>query len=156
MLFMLFNMYYFEDPIVFVWGNGSAQSYAAEVKYLTAGSWWDSASLYFMDTAYCLNPILMWLAIVGIIVSLMFIGRNYWRPTVILAAGCLTIFAFYTLNLYLNIVPINLPGMLENDPHSVMNVRYGSVMAPTIALFAAQFVFKAIHGQVHGAIRLSS
>ena len=142
LLFMLFNMYYFEnDPLIFTYGNGSAQSYAAQTKFFTAGKWWDSAMLYFMDTAYCVNPVLLWLAIVGIIMSLMFIGRNYWRPTIILAGGCITIFAFYTLNLYLNIVPINLPGMLENDPHSVMNVRYGSVMAAAIPLFAAQFVF---------------
>jgi hypothetical protein len=141
MLWMLFNHVYFEDPLVFTWGIGSAQSYAAQTKFVTAGKWWDSASLYFMDAAYCLSPILMWLAIAGIIASLMFIGRHYWRPTVILIAGGISIFAFYTINLYLNIVPIALPGMLQNDPHSVMNVRYGSVMAAAISLFAAQFVF---------------
>jgi hypothetical protein len=141
MLWMLFNHIYFEDPIAFIWSAGSAQSYAAQTTFITAGKWWDSASLYFMDAAYCLNPMQIWLAIAGIISSLMFISRKYWRPTVILIGGCITIFAFYTINLYLNIVPISLPGMLENDPHSVMNVRYGSVMAAAVPLFAAQFVF---------------
>jgi hypothetical protein len=94
-----------------------------------------------MDVAYCLNSILIWLAIGGILFSLIFIGRRYWRPTLILTAGCLTVFVFYTVNLYLNVVPIAMPGMSEHDPLSVMNVRYGSVMAATIPLFAASFVF---------------
>ena len=141
MLWMLFNLVYFDDPLIFAYGTGSAQNYASQMKYLTAGKWWDSAILFFMDTAYCLNPMLIWLAIGGIVVSLVFIGRRDWRPTIILVAGCFTIFAFYTINLYLNIVPITMPGMVENDPQSVINVRYGSVMAATIPLFAALFVF---------------
>jgi len=141
MLWMLFNLVYFDDPLIFAYGTGSAQNYASQMKFLTAGKWWDSATLYFIDTAYCLNPMLIWLAIGGIVVSLVFIGGRYWRPTIILVAGCVTIFAFYTTSLYLNIVPITMPGMMENDPLSVMNVRYGSVMAATLPLFAALFVF---------------
>jgi hypothetical protein len=34
-----------------------------------------------------------------------------------------------------------MPGMLKNDPQSVINVRYGSVMAAAMPLFAAFFVF---------------
>jgi hypothetical protein len=141
MLWMLFKLVYFEDPLIFAWGTGSAQNYAAQMKFMTAGRWWDSANLYFMDAAYCLNPTLMWLGIVGIAVSLIFMGRSYWRPTAILAAGCITTFLFYTISLYLNIVPITLPGLFDKDPHSVMNVRYGSVLAATVPLFAAMFVF---------------
>jgi hypothetical protein len=141
MLWMLFNMVYFEDPLIFIYGHGSAQSIASQTKFMTAGKWWDSASLYFMDSAYCLSPILIWLAVGGIVLGLIFAGRHYWRPTIILAGSCVTIFAFYTINLYLNIVPISMPGMIPNDPQSVMNVRYGSVMAAGVPLFAALFVF---------------
>ena len=140
MLWMLFNLVYFEDPLTFAYGIGSAQAYASQTKYLTAGSWADSAVLYFMDSAYCLNPVLVWIGVGGIIVSLIFIRRDYWRPTIVLLAGCLTIFLFYTFNLYFNIVPITMPGMLKNDPQSVMNVRYGAVMAAAIPQFAALFV----------------
>src|SRR5216117_3058787 len=140
MLWMLFNLVYFDDPLFFAYGIGSAQSYASHAKYLTAGSWADSAVLYFMDSAYCLNPVLVWIGVGGIIVSLIFIRRDYWRPTIVLLAGCLTIFLFYTFNLYLNIVPITMPGMLKNDPQSAINVRYGAVMAATIPVFAALFV----------------
>ena len=141
MLWMLFNFYYFCDPLLFIYGMGSAQDYASRSKFITAGNWWDSAVLYFMDAAYCLNPAVIWLAIGGIAASLVFIGRRYWRPTIVLLGGCGTVFAFYTLTLYLNVVPIMMPGLLKNDPQSVMNVRYGSVMAATVPLFAALFVF---------------
>jgi hypothetical protein len=141
MLWMLFNLVYFDDPLMFLYGAGSAQDYASRAKFVTAGNWSDSAVLYFMDAAYCLNPAVIWLGIGGIIVSLAFIGRRYWRPTVVLVAGCVTIFAFYTVNLYLNVVPITMPGMLKNDPQSVMNVRYGSLMAASMPLFAALFIF---------------
>ena len=141
LLWMVFNMVYFEDPLFFTYGAGSAQSIAAQSKFLTAGEWWNSASLYFTDVAYCLNPALIWLAMIGIVLSLVFLGRRYWRPTIILAGGCITIFVFYTINLYLNIVPISMPGIIKNDPYSVLNVRYGSVMAAVIPLFAALFVF---------------
>jgi len=145
MLWMLFNLAYFEDPLMFAYGIGSAQDYASRARYVTAGSLGDSAVLYFMDAAYCLNPALTWIGVGGIIVSLIFLRRGYWRPTVVLVAGCLTIFLFYTVNLYFNIVPITMPGMLKNDPQSVMNVRYGAIMAATIPLFAALFVFFTLH-----------
>jgi hypothetical protein len=140
LLWMLFNLFYFEDPLKFVYGNGSPQSIAGQTRFLTAGRWWDSASLYFKDAAYCVNPTLIWLALGGVVVSLAFIGRHYWRPTIILTAGCITIFLFYTINLYLNVIPIAMPGIMPNDPQSVMNVRYGSVMAATVPLFAALFI----------------
>jgi hypothetical protein len=141
LLWMLFNLFYFDDPLMFAYGIGSAQDYASRAKFVTAGNWWDSAVLYFMDAAYCLNPGVMWLGIGGIILSLTFFGRRYWRPNIVLVAGCLAIFAFYTMNLYLNVVPITMPGMLKNDPRSVINVRYGVVMAATLPLFAALFIF---------------
>jgi len=77
---VLFNLVYFDEPLFFAYGIGSAQSYASHTKYLTAGSWADSAVLYFMDSAYCLNPVLVWIGVGGIIVSLIFIRRDYWRP----------------------------------------------------------------------------
>jgi len=59
------------------------------------------------------------------VLSLVLVGRRYWRPTIILASGCSALFAFYVLNLYANIVPVIMPGMLENDRQATMNVRYG-------------------------------
>src|SRR5262245_62328261 len=59
----------------------------------------------------------------------------------LLIAVCATMFAFYFLNLYAGNISILLPGLVQNDPQSVYNVRYGTVMAATIPLFAAFFVF---------------
>src|SRR5262249_32604231 len=87
MLWVLFNLVYFEDPLMFTYGIGSAQAYASQTKYLTAGSWANSAVLYFMDSAYCLNPVLVWIGLGGIIVSLIFIRRDCWRQTIVLLAG---------------------------------------------------------------------
>src|SRR5437762_3118878 len=95
----------------------------------------------------CLCPAVIWLGIGGVILSLVFVGHRYWRPTVVLVASCFTVFSFYALTLYLNMIPITMPGMLKDDPHSVMNVRYGSVMAATMPLFASLFIF-AIWRQV--------
>jgi dolichyl-phosphate-mannose-protein mannosyltransferase len=143
-LWMLFNMVYFDDPLMFAYGIGSAQDYASSRSFPTAGKWWDSAVTYFIDVAYCVNPAVLWLGVAGVALSLMLIGRRYWRPTLVLVAGSGALFAFYILNLYANIVPVIMPGMLENDPQATINVRYGSVMASTIVLFAALFVFFVI------------
>jgi hypothetical protein len=144
MLWMLFNIVYFDDPLMFAYGTGSAQDYASARSFPTAGKWWDSAVTYFIDVAYCVNPAVLWLGFAGLVLSLILVGRRYWRPTLILASGCFALFAFYVLNLYTNTIPIIMPGMLENDTHATMNVRYGSIMASTVALFAAMFVFFVI------------
>ncbi len=140
MLWMLYNMVYFDDPLMFGYGIGSAQNYAT-VQFPSAGKWWYSTWTYFMDTAYCLNSGVLWIGVAGLILSLVFISRRYWQPTMVLITGCFAMFGFYVLNLYSNMVPVALPGMFKNDPQSVMNVRYGSVMASTIPLFGALFVF---------------
>jgi hypothetical protein len=68
--------------------------------------------------------------------------RHYnWRGTLVLAGGCISMFGFYVLNLYTNNVSILLPGLTQDDLESIYNVRYGSVMAATVPLFAALFVF---------------
>jgi len=141
MLWMLFNMIYFDDPLMFAYGIGSAEAYASHKTFPTAGNWWDSAVTYFIDVAYCVNSAVLWLAVAGMVLSLVLVGRRYWRPTIILASGCSALFAFYVLNLYANIVPVIMPGMLENDRQATMNVRYGSILASTVALFAALFIF---------------
>lgn len=141
MLWMLFNMVYFDDPLMFGYGSGSARDYAGEKLFATAGRWWGSLVTYFVDVAYCLNPAVLWLGVAGIALSLVFVSRRHWRPTFILVSIWSVSFAFYVYNLYSNTVPILLPGMLKDDPESVFNVRYGTVMASTVPLFAALFLF---------------
>ncbi len=143
MLWMLYNMVYFEDPLFFTFGRGSASDYAQEYffrtgqTYATAGNWWGSFTTYFIDVAYCLNPGVVWLAIGGLILSLALASSRQSRVTLVLLASAGAPFAFYVFNLYSNTVPILMPGLVESQRDSIFNVRYGTVMAATLPLFAA-------------------
>ena len=144
MLWMLFNMVYFDDPLMFAYGIGSAQAYATGNTFPAAGHLWNSIVTYFVDTAYCVNPGVLWLGIGGLAVRFALAGRRNWKPMLILASGSAAFFVFYVFNLYSNIVPILMPGMLKDNPESIYNVRYGAVMAATIPVFAAYFLFVVI------------
>jgi hypothetical protein len=143
LLWMLYNMVYFEDPLMFVFGPGSAQHYAQEYffrtgkTFATAGDLWNSFATYFIDVAYCLNPGVVWLAAGGLVLSLVFARRERAKATFVLLVSAAAPFAFYVFNLYSNTVPILMPGLVNDQPDSIYNVRYGTVMAATLPLFAA-------------------
>jgi hypothetical protein len=83
----------------------------------------------------------LWLGVGGFAVALFLLWHRNWRPTLAVVGCCVTLFGFYVLNLYTNNVSILLPGVIKDDLQSTYNVRYGSVMASTIPLFAGLFVF---------------
>jgi hypothetical protein len=68
------------------------------------------------------------------------LSQRNWRPTLVLIVLCVTTFGFYVLNLFTGNISILLPGVVPNDSESIYNVRYGTVMAATVPLFAALFV----------------
>jgi hypothetical protein len=140
MLWMLFNMIYFDDPLMFTYGTGSAIQYAEGETFITAGDWLVSFKTYFINVAYCVNAIVLWLAIAGLALSMLSLDRGRWRSTLPIAGAGAAAFAFYVFNLYSNRVPLLMPGFLENDPLSMYNVRYGTVMAATLPLLAAFFI----------------
>jgi Dolichyl-phosphate-mannose-protein mannosyltransferase len=141
MLWMLFNLVYFDGATMFAVGTGSAQVNSTGKMFGTAGRVWDSCERYFVDVAYNLNPGVLWLGIGGLAISVVLLRQRNWRPTLVLVAACGSLFAFYVLNLFVNNIAILMPGLAPNDLESTYNVRYGSVMASTIPLFAALFVF---------------
>jgi hypothetical protein len=141
MLWMLYNMVYFDDPLMFAYGAGSAIVNDTGKVFGTAGNIQASFERYFIDVAYSMNPNVVWLAVAGIFLAIVLMRHYDWRATVVLAGGSASIFGFYVLNLYANNVSILLPGVTQDDLESVYNVRYGSVMAATIPLFAALFFF---------------
>jgi hypothetical protein len=150
MLWMLYNMVYFDDPLMFAYGRGSARDYAQEYffrtgkTFATAGKFWDSLASYFIDVAYCVNPAVLWLGLIGLMITLTLLRTRYWRPAFIFALGAIVPFSFYVYNLYSNSVPLLLPGLVKDEPDSIFNVRYGTVMAATIPLFAAICLFHII------------
>lgn len=141
MLWMLFNMIYFDAPLMFLIGTGSAQADKTGKAFGTAGNLWESCVRYFIDVAYALNSGVVWLAIAGLAFSIFLLRHRNWRPTLVMVMGCASVFAFYVLNLYTNNISILLPGVVKDDLESTYNVRYGTVMAATVPLFAALFIF---------------
>jgi hypothetical protein len=141
MLWMLYNMIYFDDPLMFGYGIGSALSNDTGKTLGTPGRLAESFMRYFIDVAYSLNPGVLWLAIGGFIFALSLLRHRNWRPSFVLVTTGTVIFAFYALNLYAGNISILLPGVTPDDPQSVYNVRYGTVMAAVIPLFAGLFVF---------------
>ena len=115
-------------------GSSSGDVFASQPRLLSS----------FIDVAYCINPGVLWLGLAGLAVSLFMIRSRYWRPTVLLSLGTLVPFSFYVYNLYSNSVPLLMPGLVRDEPDSIFNVRYGTVMAATIPLFAAIFLFHII------------
>jgi hypothetical protein len=141
MLWMLFNMFYFDDPLMFGYGIGSAQVNDTGKVFGTTGKMIESFVRYFVDVAYCLNPSVVWLSLGGFVLALMLLRHRFWRPTLVLLSGSAVLFGFYVLNLYSGTIAILLPGIVPNDPLSTYNVRYGTIMAATVPLFAALCVF---------------
>jgi len=142
MLWMIYNMVYFEDPLLFVFGRGSARDYALEhflrtgKHFPTAGQLIASVHTYWTDVAYCLNPVILWLAVAGTCLSLLVWRSGVWRKTVAIVTLALAPFLFYAYNLYANMIPILMPGLDKDAPDSIFNVRYGMIMAATVPVLA--------------------
>jgi hypothetical protein len=145
MLWMLFNMAYFDDPLMFAYGIGSAQVNNTGKTFGTTGKVMESALRYFVDVAYSVNPGVLWLAVGGLVFALILLRHPKWRPTFVILASCFTLFAFYAFNLYTGSISILLPGLVKDDLQSTYNVRYGTVMSSTLPLFAGLFVFLIWH-----------
>ena len=142
LLWMLYNLAYFDDPLMFAFGRGSARDYALDYffrtgkTFATAGSWSASANTFFIDVAYCINPIVLWLAIAGMLILLWPRHNRNWEAGLILFVLAAAPFGFYVYSLYSNTVPILMPGLVKDEPASIYNVRYGTIMAATLPVFA--------------------
>jgi len=151
MLWMIYNMVYFDDPLMFSYGRGSALDYAQEYfrrsgkLFTSAGKLPDAIGTYFIDAAYSVNPVILWLAVAGLILALVVSRASRWRMTLVIAVVTSVVFSVYVYNLYANLLEITLPGLVRDDPNSVLNVRYGTVLAATVPVLAASllcFVFR--------------
>jgi hypothetical protein len=153
MLWMIYNMAYFDDPLMFIFGRGSARDYAQEYFFRTgklfptAGQAWASLKTFWIDVAYCVNPIVLWFAVAGIAFAWTAWRHGRWRATIIPVALAVAPFLYYSYSLYANYIPLEMPGLIKDEPDSIFNVRYGTVMAavlPVLAAFAIHLIFKHI------------
>src|SRR5215510_3202939 len=71
MLWMLFNMIYFDDPLMFTYGIGSAQVDKTGKTFGTSGDAVESFIRYFVDVAYSLNPGVLWLGVGGLAAAVL-------------------------------------------------------------------------------------
>src|SRR5262249_33674435 len=106
MLWMIYNMVYFDDPLMFSYGIGSALVNETGKIYGTSGRLVESFFRYFVDVAYCLNPGVLWLALGGFTFALIMLSQRNWRPTLVVIVLCGTMFSFYVLNLFAGNVSI--------------------------------------------------
>ena len=147
LLWMIYNGYYFDDPYIFAVGPGSAKDYAESYflktgkHFPTAGDWLSSLNTYWTDVAYCLNPIVLGIGLVGILMLWRMWRGGRWRGALVVLAIAGAPFAFYVYNLYANLVPVMLPGLVEGEPGSIYNVRYGTVMAASVPLLAGMALY---------------
>src|SRR5207244_3604249 len=101
MLWMIYNMVYFDDPLMFAFGRGSARDIAQEYFFRTgklfptAGKIAESLTTYWTDVAYCLNPSILWLALAGVFLAWMMWREIGWRKTFIVVALAGGPFLFY-------------------------------------------------------------
>jgi len=146
MLWMLFNMIYFDDPLMFTYGIGSALVNNTGKKFGTTGNLIDSFIRYFIDVAYSVTPGVLWLAIGGLVFALLLLRHRTWRTPFVVIGASAALFGFYVLNLYSGNISILLPGITPDDLQSTYNVRYGTIMAATVPLFAALLIFIVWHG----------
>jgi len=143
MLWMIYNLVYFDDPLMFAFGRGSAWDYAQEYflrtgkHFPTAGSWIESLRTYWTDVAYCVNPVILWLSVLGASVGWLMWRKRDWRIALIVTVFAVGSFLFYSYNLYTNMVPVMLPGLVKDEPGTIYNVRYGMVMVATVPVLAA-------------------
>ncbi len=151
MLWMIYNMVCFDDPLMFTYGRGSALDYAQDhfirtgKLFTTAGKIVVSVSTYWTDVAYCLNPGVLWLALAGVCLAWLMWRNGAWRSTLLIVTMAVGPFLYYSYNLYKNMVPVTMPGLVADDPYSIYNVRYGIVMAatlPVLAAFALYLIFR--------------
>src|SRR5689334_21428550 len=61
LLWMIYNMVYFDDPLMFAYGAGSALVNNTGKAFGTAGDMWASFVRYFIDVAYSMSPNVLWL-----------------------------------------------------------------------------------------------
>src|ERR1041384_3175590 len=135
MLWMLFNMIYFDDPLMFAYGIGSAQSNSTGKAFGTASRLWESVARYFIDVAYNLNPGVLWFGVAGFGCALFFLRRQNWRSTLVVVAAAATVFGFYVYIVWregeprrpfalLMLLPLLLPDPVPPESHEPMDEQF--------------------------------
>jgi Dolichyl-phosphate-mannose-protein mannosyltransferase len=134
-LWVYYNWLIWGDPLEFLHGQFSAQfqqtQIAAAGGLRTQGNLGLSAVTYSLATLHNTGIVMLGIALVGLLAYTLRLRTDggFLAPYVFLAA-----YPFNILALYVGQTIITLP---ESEPPGFFNVRYGLMLAPGVALFAA-------------------
>lgn len=141
-MWLLWNLLIFKDPLYFAFGPYSAHAQQAQLAdagvLATEGNWWLSLKFYFYALAYNSGAFTV---ILGLIGAIMLWRDKAISPSVRIASTALMApFIFNVLALYLGHSVLFIQGLSGN---TWFNVRYGLMMMPSIAIFIGYLVHKA-------------
>jgi hypothetical protein len=134
---VIYNWVIFHDPLLsFFYGESS---HSLSTRRLTSQTstyhqLWRSLELYGFTTGAVAGWLIAALAVLGLVV---FVFRFRTRATTLAVYTLLIPFAFYCLAFYLGVNRATVP---ELDMQRYYNVRFGMMMIPAVALFAAALV----------------
>ena len=135
-LWLIWNKIIFDDPVYFQHGPYSAQAQQMEWIHVhllySYHNLWVAIYSYSLDTmeitglAFC---------VLSIIAVAVFILQRRLNPETVAIIVFFEPFAFYVTSLYSGQAALFLPNVASN--HTLFNVRYGTQMVPSIAVFIA-------------------
>lgn len=141
-LWLVWNFLIFKDPLYFALGPYSAKAQQERIE--EAGSLLTAHDLMLSIKAYwwsMLDNMGSFLLLAGIVGLILFIFKNKITPFSVAVLTILTPVAFHIISLYVGNSILVTPELgaqfTEEARTSWFNVRYGLMVAPAIALFAA-------------------
>ena len=141
-LWLLWNLLIFKDPLYFAFGPYSAhaqQTQLADAGVLaTEGNWLLSLKFYFYALTYNTGAFTVLLGLIGAIV--LWCDKKISASVRIASTALMAPFIFNVLALYLGHSVLFIQGLSGN---TWFNIRYGLMMMPSIAIFIGYLVHKA-------------
>ncbi len=134
MLWFLWNLLIFKDPLYFIFGPYSAHAQQQQLQQAgvlaTYKNIWLSSKVYYYSLVYNLG---MFTMILGAIGAVLFYFDKKIKPNIrIISIALLAPLVFNILALYFGFSVLFVQGLSGN---TWFNVRYGIMMAPSVAIF---------------------
>lgn len=140
-LWFLWNLAIFKDPLYFIYGPYSAHTQQEQLlaagNLATKGNMLFSIKTYFFALAYNSNTFILLLGIAGL--ALMAFDKKIKLTTKLVLVALLAPLFFNILALYMGQSVLFIAGI---DGNTWFNVRYGIMMMPSIAVFVGYLVHR--------------
>lgn len=123
-LWMIYNRWYFADPLYFYRGPWSAAGIQGNTWYPGRNDWRMAAHYFFEAGKLAIGVPALLLGAAGAVAAL---ARRWWWPVLLLSLAPL----FYIWSIHSSSTPIFVPTLW---PHSFYNTRYAMAFLPVVAL----------------------